>query len=200
MSFREGTKISLVGLKTPNPFNVVDSCIIATTGDDKISKYKLSDGLYPTIGSLNKVIKKQASGSFSVKLKAHRSNITLKANVKKIVVTGSLAQALGFHEAAAAVDITNIESETLFSEISIKPVILECDFISGERFDQSTRQILAITSTTNNSYTNNIPTEYKDLTRLKLDDITFHIKDFNGKTVDFSGGYTVIRLHFYLNE
>jgi len=193
----EGTKISLVGLKTPTPFNITNSSIIVIDNNDRATEYKLNDGLYPTINSLNKLIKKDTGGSIILKLKQDRCYIVLKNDVKKITLKGSLPTALGFHS-DGPLDLDNMIADDIFPDACIKSLFLECNFITSEQVDQSSRQILSCAFTTNNTYSDNIQADYKKLTRLNLDYITFNIVDFAGDNIPFSLGTTILRLHFFL--
>lgn len=194
--FQEGTTVSLVGLKTPIPYNIMNSTILVNSVDGTDTIHHLKNGLYPTQTSLNRLIKKEGDSAFSIKIKGGRCHITLKAGINLVALKGSIGQVLGYNDSAVIITKTNLVADNEFGHNSIKTMFLETNFTSSEQVEQSRRPILAVVHSTNNKFENSIPSEYKQLTKLNLDNITFSIKNLVGDYMLFASGKTTIRLHF----
>lgn len=193
----ETTKVTLVGLKTPIPFNVADSSILSITNDGTTTVHVLKNGLYRTPESLNRLIRTDADSVFSIKIRKGHVHVSLKTGIRIVGLKGSISTALGYTSEDVTIDRqNNFIGDEEFPYGTIKTLFLECDFITSEFVDRTRRYILAIVHSTENEFVNSVPVEFKKVTRSQLNTISFSIRNFKGQYIDFTPGTVILRLLF----
>jgi len=198
----ETTKVTLVGLKTPRAFNVADSSILSITTGGTSTVHVLKSGLYRTPESLNRLVRTDADSVFSIKIRKGRVHVSLKTGIRIVGLKGSISTALGYSSEDVTIDRqNNLVADEEFRYGTIKTLFLECDFITSEFVDRTRRNVLAIVHSTENEFVNTVPVEFKKVTRSQLNTISFSIRNFQGKYVDFVPGTVILRLLFsHMNE